>query len=199
MEKENLYHYFKEGIEFNEDTLSELKSLTKEFPTFHAAVILYLKNLKELNHPDFEDELNRLSIRIPDRKLLFYFLHPEVKKTKFQTVMPKSGTLGGDYFSGISFSSESTIKDESLIDHFIASNPTFRINENNDKKSKGDYSENSIKENEEIISETFAELLVQQKKYDKALEAFEKLSLKNPEKSIYFAGRIKEIRNLMNN
>ena len=57
---------------------------------------------------------------------------------------------------------------------------------------------NSVKENEEVVTETLAVIYLQQKKYDKALNAFQKLSLKYPEKSVYFASRIKEIESLKN-
>jgi len=49
-----------------------------------------------------------------------------------------------------------------------------------------------------IFTETFAQLLVSQRKYGDAIQAFKKLSLRFPEKSIYFATRIEEITKLMN-
>jgi len=52
---------------------------------------------------------------------------------------------------------------------------------------------NSVAEPDEMVTETLAMIYFQQKKYDKALEAFQKLSLKYPEKSAYFASRIEEI------
>ena len=58
--------------------------------------------------------------------------------------------------------------------------------------------EKSVQENEEIITETLANIYLQQKNYKKALDAFEKLSLKYPEKSVYFASRIKEIEEIKN-
>ena len=51
----------------------------------------------------------------------------------------------------------------------------------------------SLSESDELITETLGNIYFQQKKYDKALDAFKKLSLKYPEKSVYFAARIEEI------
>ena len=48
------------------------------------------------------------------------------------------------------------------------------------------------------ITETLANIYLEQKKYDKALEAFKKLGLKYPEKNSYFATRIEEILKLKN-
>ncbi len=52
---------------------------------------------------------------------------------------------------------------------------------------------NSITREEDLISESLAEILVKQQKYDKAIEMYKKLSLRNPQKSTYFARRIEEI------
>ncbi len=65
------------------------------------------------------------------------------------------------------------------------------------KKTKAEkQAERSIAENEEIVSETLAFLYSQQKLYDKAIQMYEKLSLKYPEKSRFFAEKIKENQKL---
>ncbi len=54
--------------------------------------------------------------------------------------------------------------------------------------------EKSIEQSDGIISETLAELLVKQGKPEKAIEMYQKLQLKYPDKSTFFAGRIEEIK-----
>ncbi len=56
--------------------------------------------------------------------------------------------------------------------------------------------EKSLKENEEIVSETLAALLVKQENYKKAIKMYEKLILIFPEKSSFFAEQIKKLKNL---
>jgi tetratricopeptide (TPR) repeat protein len=54
----------------------------------------------------------------------------------------------------------------------------------------------SITENEEIASETLAELLIKQGRYDKAIEMYDRLILLFPEKSDYFAAKIKHLKSI---
>ena len=46
------------------------------------------------------------------------------------------------------------------------------------------------------MTETLAKVLVKQKKYKKAIGAYKILSLKYPEKNVFFADKIQEIRKL---
>ena len=49
---------------------------------------------------------------------------------------------------------------------------------------------------EELMTETLAKVLVKQKKYKKAINAYKILSLKYPEKNVFFAEKIQEIKKL---
>jgi tetratricopeptide (TPR) repeat protein len=49
---------------------------------------------------------------------------------------------------------------------------------------------NSITKEEGLVSESLAEILIKQGKYDKAVEMYRKLSLRNPQKNAYFAQKI---------
>ncbi len=56
-----------------------------------------------------------------------------------------------------------------------------------------EYVERSVMESQEIASETLAELLVTQEQFDKAIKMYERLMLLFPEKSSFFAEKIKNI------
>jgi len=84
---------------------------------------------------------------------------------------------------------------DSLIEKFIIENP--RIVPGRENVPNEDVSEESVKEHEGFITDTLAKIYVKQGNYAKAIFAYEKLSLKYPEKSTYFAGQISEIKKLI--
>jgi hypothetical protein len=200
MQINELIHHRNNPGSLTKETLAGLKKTIEEFPFFQGALILYLKNLHTLKHPDFRQELERLAIRIPDRKKLFYCLNPEQQNKPAGSVAPvPEGILPKAFFPDETNAFDEKNDKNDLIQKFINSGDSFRLTSQPETEiPRKDLSQKSVSENREIITETFAELLVQQKKYEKAMEAFRQLSLKFPEKSIYFADRMEEIRKLEN-
>lgn len=52
---------------------------------------------------------------------------------------------------------------------------------------------NSITKEENLVSESLAEVMVKQGRYDRAIDMYKKLSLRKPQKKAYFARKIEEI------
>ena len=90
---------------------------------------------------------------------------------------------------------KSPYKKHQIIESFIHSDPGV-IRADKVSAIQGDVSKDSAEENEGFITDTLAKIYVKQGLYNKAIYAYEKLCLKYPEKSIYFATQIEEIRNL---
>ena len=76
-----------------------------------------------------------------------------------------------------------------LIDKFIENNP--KIVPTKKSPAKVDMIESIKLAKDELMTETLAKVYLEQKKYKKAIQAYKILSLKYPEKSGFFADRIK--------
>ena len=84
-----------------------------------------------------------------------------------------------------------------IIDKFIEANP--RISPVKETTKPPANISKSVEEPTHLMTETLAKVYLEQKKYTKAIQAYEILILKYPEKSSFFADRINEIKNLQQN
>lgn len=83
---------------------------------------------------------------------------------------------------------------ESILDKFIRENP--RISRPKiEFYNPVNMARQSIEEDEELVTETLAQLYYRQKAYKKAIRAYEKLSLIYPHRIAYFADLIQKIKN----
>ncbi len=82
-----------------------------------------------------------------------------------------------------------------LIQNFIKGDPG-PIRGDRKTSLKGDVSKSSIREHDGFITDTLAKIYVKQGLVAKAIYAYEKLSLKYPEKSAYFAAQIEKVKNI---
>jgi len=82
-----------------------------------------------------------------------------------------------------------------LIDSFIETQPTIKA-EKNKFFSPTETAKTSLIENNELVTETLARVYLEQEHFDKAIQAYKKLSLKYPKKSSYFADQINLINDL---
>ncbi|WP_167615612.1 hypothetical protein [Maribellus sediminis] len=197
MEKEQFHKYLHQQLPFTEESLVELQALTQKSPWFQAGWMLYLKNLKVLNSPEFETVLKKVAIIVHDRKQLYKFLNNEIKLSQAS----HNSVFGLNHYQ---LPVQNVPNGDSLIDKFLSVNPgSIRQRKAPEQQTESTINkhiiEKSVKENDDLITETLAGIYLQQKNYEKALDAYQKLSLKYPEKSIYFASRIKEIEVIKNN
>lgn len=88
-------------------------------------------------------------------------------------------------------------ENKDLIDEFIQKTPQ-RIGKDSTSAKNINMAASSTTEQEEFMTETLARIYVNQGYYQKAIKAFQKLSLKYPEKSIYFARQIDDVKKLIN-
>jgi tetratricopeptide (TPR) repeat protein len=89
-------------------------------------------------------------------------------------------------------------KKNTLIDRFIETNPKIP-QVKHDSPLPSVFFEPSNADNSSLMTETLARVYLEQKKYQKAIQAYQILILKYPEKSSFFADRILDIKNLQQN
>ncbi len=88
---------------------------------------------------------------------------------------------------------QAKLKKFDLIDKFIEADPKIIPS---DQKAKIDIKSSTKLRKDELMTETLAKVYLEQKKYKKAIQAYKILSLKYPEKSGFFADRIKAVKQL---
>ncbi|HET6555780.1 MAG TPA: hypothetical protein VFG54_00605 [Prolixibacteraceae bacterium] len=223
MTTEQIYQYMLSPGLLNRETLSDLKELTQRYPAFEGAWMLYLKNLKNLNDVSFEQELINGAIRIQNRRKLYLFLNEQEKAEEkehesttvastdesmdeiFNLIFPTEYKLESDEKPEDSLSEiarsiqNKPAKRVRLIDKFLEAQPKMPPVKELESSSPMDSHPVQEDTSEEFVTETLALIYAQQGYYKKALQIFEKLSLKYPEKSTYFAAQMEKINHLMNN
>jgi hypothetical protein len=169
-DRENILDWFERPESLNNESLVILENLVNKYPYFQVGHMLYLRNLQNLDSPVFQEYLPVAAIYAGDRKSLKLFLEKQTgKKRSFNKLR------------------------QEIIDKFLKEEPRIRPIEDYTPPDL-DFAEKSLQDNEEIVSETLAQIFFKQGNPAKAIKILEKLVLKNPEKSSYFAAQIEKIR-----
>ncbi|MDA3892361.1 MAG: hypothetical protein PF517_11920 [Salinivirgaceae bacterium] len=141
------------------------------------------------------DELSQLIMSGAAQSSTFFNVDDKVDLESFVKTFKKRKPDDDAKVDAIEEKSEHRKK---LIDSFIFEQP--KIAPVHSKKEEYDLSPPDDKNaDSDMITDTLAKIYINQGKYEKAILAYEKLSLKYPRKNIYFAGQIQQIKELINN
>ena len=174
------------------------KKLAKKYPFFIPFKIINLILSKKYNNLDYDKNLEICATQISDRTYLYEIVQNGVlnENQKFEILKD--------------LKEKSHDNKKSFIDWIKSAKP---LTENEDLNSKTDMlfdlfrdfsnSKNKRKvkkiKKEDYMTETLAELYIEQKKFKEALRAYEILSLKYPEKISLFADQIIFLKKKLNN
>jgi len=225
MEKEKFYGYLDSSGVIAENTNS-LKSIIEKYPYFNSARVLFLRDIKKTNPENFNEVLSKNSGLLPNRRHLFIVLNPLKKEVQVDalnspeseqsfvlleesqipnnnivdiTDTPKANDIpiSGYDLLEINDQEGGAINGNDLIDQFLKSSPRIKP----PQQSQDEQEDISLKYTEhpdDLVTEPMAKIYLSQGLADKAISIYEKLSLKYPEKSSYFAGQIQEIKQQLN-
>jgi hypothetical protein len=170
----------------------ELKKILNSYPYFQSASAYYLKTLKAQKKDSYHELLPKTAILTFNRSILRSWLSSdELKDNQGKIKAEKYSFL--DWFDIISDDMPKVDEKFDLIDEFIKNSPKIKIN--NDYEVRSSFkTDQKIKD--ELITETLAKIYVNQEKFNKAIKAYEILSLKYPKKSSFFADQINDIKKL---
>ena len=223
MKKDQFIAYIRQPELLNESTLTGLKEMIEDYPYFAVARMLYLRNLLNIGSYKFESELVKHAIFIPDRAMLFRLLNIQQRPEERFELLPYDTDLFDNFIEKAPAAEEQVIPDELQIQYIT---PFQLIDEQPEKpvekrKTNFDLIDKFINEHastitvqaptpvaieikpekkeitEDLITETLAAIYLKQGLYEKALQSYEKLSLKFPEKNAYFADQIENIKKLI--
>ena len=202
--------------------VTNLDSLLLKHPYFQSGQLLLAKGLLNTDSIRYNQQLKKAAAYSLDRKKLFSLITlNKISKTEaavIKEVQPESieeklelgKPLAFNESENHSFSEWLTLlnvkkierkedqKEVSLIDNFLEKEVKISRPKKEAFFNPIDVAKESLIENDDLVTPTLAKVYLEQGHYEKAISAYEKLILKYPKKSTFFAAQIKLISKLNN-
>ena len=176
----------------DENQANDLKKILNSYPYFQSASAYYLKSLRARENEAYNELLPKTALLTSNRVILRDWLFKSIEIVISDNSKTEKYSFL-DWFDIIDDNEQQVEKKFDIIDQFIKNSPKIQFSQ--EKKSEPEI-KIGAKIKDELITETLAKIYVTQKKFNKAIKAYEILSLKYPKKSSFFADQIIDIKKL---
>lgn len=116
-------------------------------------------------------------------------------ETPLQLLLRQNRGLSAPYRHGIDTAALTEVTDGEIIDRFLRMDDYRIVADENGSDDTEIKTEADIDGEDDIVSEELAEVYAAQGMKEEAIEIYRKLSLRNREKSVYFAEKIEKLAN----
>ena len=185
--------------------LNEIEKTLINYPYFQFANLCLSLVLYKKNSIRYSRQLKKTAILSLKRKVLFKYINTDYlnsikQKSSNHSLLNSTSNINNlKHNEEHSFSQWLNVVKIKKIDRKSPTSTDQTEEKKNSQKkffNASNSAKNSLIENDKLITPTLAKVYMQQEHYDKAISAYEKLILKIPKKSSFFANQIKLIKKL---
>ncbi len=188
MNKEQFTNYLQNPENLNAGSVGELTEIVSRFPYCQSAHVLYTINLFKEENVLYNTSLKITAVYAGNRQIL------KQKIDQFERIHLQPATQNLEPETKPLAEESKPVKSKhELLDEFIKNQPSISRGQES-FFSATEASRKSVVDQENIVSETLAKIYFDQRYFEKAINIYERLSLKYPKKSIYFAALIEKAK-----
>ena len=187
--------------------IAKLEEINFKYPFFQTSQILLSKGLLNIKSIRYDEQIKKAAAYSRNRKKLFLLIKSKERNNNVKnndTILNETplNFEENDTHSFSQWLSLTKIKkirnyssEDKLINNFIDHEHEIKIKKHEEFFKPTTAAKKSVQHNNNLITPTLAEVYLKQGHFDQAISAYEKLILKYPQKSTFFAEKIKLIKN----
>lgn len=215
LDKNNFIDFLNNPQALSLNDIMLMENATKKYPYFQLSYTLIAKGIYAKAPEIAQDAVRKAAIYALSRNALRKVIENDMDwnttsstrfieipiENKFSEIAIedefKREKLEEELIESIAKPALRNIQDEqlALIEQFIKKEPRIQpIRKNDGREEFEDLSERSTTLNGPLFTESYGKILARQGRFEQAIEVYQKLIAKNPEKITYFAEKIAELQ-----